>query len=203
METLDPERERIQEDLRGLVAGEVCCDDLYVQLYASDASIYEIRPLAVVRPRSTADVVATVQYAAQKRIPLAARGAGSGVAGESLGPGLVLDFSRHMRRVLRVDREAVRVQPGLVHERLNAHLRPSGRIFGPDPANSAVTTVGGMIAIDASGARWLRYGSVRRHVLSLQVVLADGQVLELGREPLVDGASRDPHPRACWPRRRR
>jgi FAD/FMN-containing dehydrogenase/Fe-S oxidoreductase len=195
MELLDQQRERIQEDLRGLIAGEVYCDDLYVQLYASDASIYEIRPLAVVRPRSTADVVASVQYAAAKRIPVHARGGGSGVAGESLGPGLVLDFSRHMRRVLGVEREAVRVQPGLVHERLNAHLRPGGRIFGPDPSNSAVTTVGSMIAIDASGSRWLKYGSVRRHVLSLQVVLCDGQVMELGREPLVDGASNDPHPR--------
>jgi len=180
MELLDPERERIQEDLRGLIAGEVYCDDLHVQLYASDASIYEIRPLAVVRPRSTADVVAGVRYAAEKRIPVHARGAGSGVAGESLGPGLVLDFSRHMRRVLQVEREAVRAQPGLVHERLNAQLRPGGRLFGPDPANSAVTTVGGMIAIDASGSRWLKYGSVRRHVLGLQVVLADGQVAEQG-----------------------
>jgi FAD/FMN-containing dehydrogenase/Fe-S oxidoreductase len=195
MELLDQQRERIQEDLRGLLAGEVYCDDLYVQLYASDASIYEIRPLAVVRPRSMADVVASVQYAAEKRIPVYARGGGSGVAGESLGPGLVLDFSRHMRRVLGVEREAVRVQPGLVHERLNAHLRPGGRIFGPDPSNSAVTTVGSMIAIDASGSRWLKYGSVRRHVLSLQVVLGDGQVMELGREPLVAGASNDPHPR--------
>jgi FAD/FMN-containing dehydrogenase/Fe-S oxidoreductase len=195
MELLDPQRARIQEDLRGLIAGEVHCDDLHIQLYASDASIYEIRPLAVVRPRSTADVVAAVQYAAEKRIPLCARGAGSGVAGESLGPGLVLDFSRHMRRILRVERETVRVQPGLVHERLGAQLRPRGRIFGPDPSNSAVTTVGGMIAIDASGARWLKYGSVRRHVLSLQVVLADGQVLEVGREPRVDLPGGDVPPR--------
>ncbi len=92
-------------------------------------------------------------------------------------------------------RESVRVQPGMVHERLNAHLRPRGRIFGPDPANTAVTTIGSMIAIDASGSRWLKYGSVRRHVESLQVVLADGQVLEFGREPLVAGASIDSNPR--------
>ncbi|MGD0898730.1 MAG: anaerobic glycerol-3-phosphate dehydrogenase subunit C [Thermoguttaceae bacterium] len=195
MELLDQQRERIQEDLRGLIAGEVHCDDLHIQLYASDASIYEIRPLAVVLPRSAADVIASVRYAAGKRIPVSARGAGSGVAGESLGAGLVLDFSRHMRRVLRVERETVRVQPGVVHERLNAHLRPRGRIFGPDPSNTAVTTVGSMIAIDASGSRWLKYGSAGRHVVGLQVVLADGQMLELGREPLVDGVSQDPNPR--------
>ena len=87
------------------------------------------------------------------------------------------------------------MQPGIVHERLNAHLRPRGRIFGPDPANTAVTTVGSMIAIDASGSRWLKYGSVRRHVESLQVVMADGQVMEFGREPIVSGASIDSNPR--------
>ena len=87
------------------------------------------------------------------------------------------------------------MQPGIVHERLNAHLRPRGRIFGPDPANTAVTTIGSMIAIDASGSRWLKYGSVRRHVRSLQVVLADGQVMEFGREPMVAGASIDSNPR--------
>src|SRR5580692_6654913 len=81
---MDQERQRIQDDLRGLVAGDVRCDDVFVQLYASDASLYEIRPLGVVRPRNTADVVACVKYAAETHIPIHARGAGSGVAGESL-----------------------------------------------------------------------------------------------------------------------
>ena len=123
---MDPQRERIQDDLRGLVAGEVRCDDICLQLYASDASIYEIKPLAVVRPRSAADVAACVQYAAEKHIPIHARGAGSGVAGESLGPGLVVDFSRFLRRIVRIDADTVRVQPGVVHERLDAQLRPRG-----------------------------------------------------------------------------
>ncbi len=151
MHELDHQRERIQEDLRGLISGDVRCDDLFCQLFSSDGSIYEIRPLGVVRPRSTADVAACVQYAAEKRISLHARGAGSGMAGESLGPGLIVDFSKYLRRVIRIDTESVRLQPGIVHERLNVHLRPRGRIFGPDPANTAVTTIGSMIAIDASG----------------------------------------------------
>ena len=100
MHELDHQRERIQEDLRGLISGDVRCDDLFCQLFASDGSIYEIRPLGVVRPRSTADVAACVQYAAEKRISLHARGAGSGMAGESLGPGLIVDFSKYLRRVL-------------------------------------------------------------------------------------------------------
>ena len=195
MSPLDQQRERIQDDLRGLIAGEVRCDDVFLQLFASDASIYEIKPLAVVRPRSAADVAACVQYAAEKRIPVHARGAGTGVAGESLGPGLILDFSAHLRRVIRIDEDRVRVQPGVVHERLNEQLRQLGRMFGPDPATSSVTTIGSMIAIDAAGSRWLKYGSTRRHVQSLQVVLADGQVLEVGREPLADGVSTSSIPR--------
>ncbi len=186
---------RVQDDLRGLVAGEVRCDDVFVRLFASDASIYEIKPLGVVRPRSTADVAACVRYAAEKRTTIHARGAGTGVAGESLGPGLILDFSAHLRRVIRIDADRVRVQPGVVHERLNEQLRRQGRLFGPDPATSAVTTVGSMLAIDAAGSRWLKYGSTRRHVQSLQVVLADGQVIELGREPLSDGRSASTIPR--------
>lgn len=195
MVQLDPQRQRILDDLRGSISGEVRCDDIYLQLYASDASIYEIKPLAVVRPRSAADVAACVQYGAEKGIPIHARGAGSGVAGGALGRGLVIDFSKYLRRLIRADEETVRVQPGLVHERLNGHLRSQGRVFGPDPANSAVTTIGSMIAIDASGSRWCRYGSVRRHVHSVHIVLADGQTMELGREPLVNGASADPNPR--------
>ena len=90
---MDQERERIQADLRGVIDGEVRCDDLFLQMYASDASVYEIRPTGVVRPRSLSDVVACVQYAAENNLPIHARGAGTGVAGESLGPGLMLDFS--------------------------------------------------------------------------------------------------------------
>jgi FAD/FMN-containing dehydrogenase/Fe-S oxidoreductase len=185
MDQFDQQRQRIVDDLRGLVAGDVLGDDLFIQLYASDASIYEVRPAAVVRPRSAADVVALVQYAADKRIPVHARGAGTGASGESLGPGLVVDFSRYMRRAVRVDAESVRVQPGMVLERLNAQLRQQGRVFGPDTAAAAVNTVGGMIAVDPAGRRWLKYGSPHARVRSLQVVLADGRLLEVGREPLA------------------
>jgi len=192
---MDQQRERIQEDLRGLISGEVRCDDVFLQLYASDASVYQIAPKGVVRPRTAADVAAALQYAREHQLPIHARGAGTGLAGESLGAGLILDFSSHFRRILRTDPASVRLQPGVVHERLNHHLRQQGRIFGPDPATSHVTTMGSVIALDGSGSHWLKYGSARRHVLSLEVVLADGTVMEVGREPLVDGVSRDPDPR--------
>lgn len=192
---MDQQRERIQEDLRGLVSGEVRCDDVFLQLYASDASIYQIMPLGVVRPRTAADIAAVIQYAQENHLPIHARGAGTGLAGESLGPGLVLDFSSHFRRILRTDPASVRLQPGVVHERLNHHLRLHGRVFGPDPAMSHVTTMGSVVALDASGSHWLKYGSARRHVLSLQIVLADGTVMEAGQEPLEAGVNLDPDPR--------
>ena len=185
MDQLEQQRQRIQDDLRGLIAGDVLCDEAYLHLYASDGSIYQIRPVGVVRPRSVADVVACVQYAAEKHIPVHARGGGSGMAGESLGPGLVVDFSKYLRRIVHTGNDTVRVQAGVVPERLNAHLRPQGRFFRPDPANWAMSTIGSMIAVDAGGSRRLKYGSTRRYVRSLQVVLADGRLLEVGREPVA------------------
>lgn len=195
MPQLDQQRERVQADLRGLVSGDVRCEDLFLQLFANDGSVYELKPLAVVRPRSTADVAACLQYASEKKIPVHARGAGTGQAGAALGAGLILDFSKYLRRIIYTEQDKVRVQPGLVLERLNTHLRPLGRLFGPDPATSAVTTLGSVVAVDAAGSRWLKYGSARQHVLGLQVVLADGQVLEVGREPLVDDGQKGAHPR--------
>ena len=191
---MDQERERVKDDLRGLLKGDVHSDEIFLQLYATDASIYEIKPLAVVRPRSLSDVVACVQYAREHQVPLHPRGAGTGLAGESLGPGIVLDFSRYMRRIVSVENETVRVQPGVVHAVLNEHLAGYGRQFGPDPANSTVTTMGSVLAIDAGGSRWLKYGSARRHLISMQVVLSDGHVIELGREQL-SGEHFDPQSR--------
>jgi FAD/FMN-containing dehydrogenase/Fe-S oxidoreductase len=181
---MDKERERIQADLRGLLEGDVYCDDLFVQMYASDASIYEIRPLGVVRPRSVADVVACVEYAAENNIPIHARGAGTGVAGESLGAGLMIDFSTHMRRVLEITEDTVRFQPGIVLVQLNDHLKKHGRLFGPDPATRRVTTMGSVLALDGGGSHWPAYGTARDQVIKLQVVLADGSILEAERVSL-------------------
>jgi FAD/FMN-containing dehydrogenase/Fe-S oxidoreductase len=186
---MEPENQRIEEDLRGLLQGEVHCDDLFTQLYATDASVYEIRPLGVVRPRSMKDVVAVVRYAADNQIPIFPRGAGSGLAGESLGRGIVVDFSRHFRRVLTVDDDRVRVQAGVVLATLNRFLAVRGLTFGPDPAMSHVTTMGSVVAIDAGGSHWRKYGSARRHVEALKIVLADGEVLKVGRHPVPKPAA--------------
>lgn len=183
---MDPEQQRIEEDLRGLLQGDVLCHDVYTQLYASDGSIYELRPAGVVRPRTLSDVVATVRYAAENHLAIHARGAGSGLAGESLGRGIVLDFSRYFRRIVADEGGHVRVQPGVVHDSLNRYLARTGRLFGPDPAMRSVTTIGSVVAIDSGGSHWPRYGSAREHVKELQVVLADGSVHRVGKHEIAE-----------------
>ena len=176
---MDGARQRIEQDLRGIVSGEVLCDDASRALYATDASVFEVWPLAIVRPRTAEDVAATVAWAANQRIPVHPRGAGSSLAGDSLGSGIVIDCSRFMRRILGTGAGHVRVQPGVVSGQLEEHLGRLGQTFGPDPANSWVTTVGGMIGRNTSGSRFSRHGAVRGRIASAQVVLADGTLVEM------------------------
>ncbi len=188
---MDVERQRIEEDLRGQISGTVSCDDLFVQLYASDASIFEIAPLGVVRPRTVDDVMATVRYASENQLPLHPRGSGSGLTGGALGPGLIVDFSRYMRRIVKISDDTARVQAGVVLADLNRQLASLGRTFGPDPANSHVTTMGSVIALDTGGSRWPVYGSARHHVQSLEIVLATGEVVHLSKHEIPTYSSDD------------
>ncbi|MEX2286655.1 MAG: anaerobic glycerol-3-phosphate dehydrogenase subunit C [Planctomycetaceae bacterium] len=182
---MDERRQRILEDLTGVIDGELRCDPLTISMYSSDASLHQIAPLGVAFPRNREDVVALAKYAAEQSVPLIPRGSGTGVAGGALGAGLVVDFSRHMNRVIATDEDTVRVEPGIVRDRLNAVLARNGRYFPPDPSNSSITTVGGMLAVDAAGSHSVRVGSTRDHVQSIELVLAGGQTLEAGDEPLA------------------
>ncbi len=179
--SMNLERSRIKADLSGLLKGEILCDDVHLQLYASDASLYQIRPLAVIRPTGVDDVVAAVKYAGENHISIHPRGSGTSVCGNPLGSGLVIDFSAAMRRVVHVDGDHVTLQPGVILANLNRQLAPLNKLFGPDAALRSVTTMGGVLATNASGSHWLKYGSPRDKVRSLQAVLADGQVIEIGR----------------------
>jgi len=182
---MDADQSRIEADLRGVLDGEVYCHPLRTQMYASDASIYEIAPLAVVRPRHAEDVAQCVKYAAENSLPLFPRGGGTGLAGQSLGPGIILDFSRFMRRILHVDvdKMVARVQPGLTLADMNQVLAKDGLIFGPDPPTRAVTTIGSVLAIDTLGSHFLRYGTAGATLLSAQCVMADGEQALLERVP--------------------
>lgn len=179
---MDERQQWITEDLSGILDGEVRCDPFTLAQYASDGSLYQICPLGVVYPRHSDDVTAVASYSAEKEIPLVARGSGSQVAGGALGEGLIVDFSRYMNRIESIDGETVRVQAGVVRDELNRALKSQGRYFAPDPSNTEVTTVGGMIAVDAAGSHSVRVGSVRDHVKSIEMVLAGGATFEVGDE---------------------
>jgi FAD/FMN-containing dehydrogenase/Fe-S oxidoreductase len=181
---VEDRRPRIIEDLTAVLQGEIRCDPLTLSMYATDGSLYEIQPLGVVSPRHRDDVIALVRYAAQEKIPLIPRGAGTGLAGECLGQGLIVDFSRHMREIEAIGETTVRVQPGVVCRNLNDALKPYGRYFPPDPSGAGVTTIGSMLSLDAAGSHSLRIGSTRDHVASIELVLAGGDCLTVGDEPI-------------------
>ena len=182
---MDVRQSRLIEDLAGIFRGEILCDPLSRSLYATDGSLHQIAPLGVACPRDRDDVVMLVRYAAEHRLPLVPRGAGTSVGGEALGSGIVVDFSRHMHAIEDVGSQTVRVQPGVVHARLNRVLREAGRYFPPDPSNSATSTIGSMLALDAAGSHSIRVGSTRDHVVSLEVVTASGLHFEAANE-IVD-----------------
>ncbi|NLB94805.1 MAG: FAD-binding protein [Armatimonadetes bacterium] len=172
----------IAEELQQRLQGEVHFDRFTRALYSTDASIYREEPLGVVMPRDEEDVAATVALAARERVPLLPRGAGTSLAGQTVGRALVLDLSRHMDRILEINLEErwARVQPGVVLDRLNAALRPHGLMVGPDVATSNRACFGGMIGNNSSGARSRVYGITSDAVLSMRAVLADGKVAIFG-----------------------
>lgn len=180
-----PDPQRIAEDLTGSFTGELRFDPLTRAMYASDGSLYEITPLGVAYPRHRDDVVILAKYCAEHAIPLIARGAGTSVTGAALGEGIIVDLSRHFTAIEEVTDKSVRVQVGVVRDSLNKKLREVGRYLPPDPSSTSVTTVGGMLAVDAAGSHAVRVGSMRDYVRSIEVVLAGGDWFEAKREPLA------------------
>src|SRR6266481_5772059 len=161
---------------------EVAFDNLTRQLYATDASIYQIEPLAVAFPKSERQASAIIEAAAHAGVSIIPRGAGTGLVGGAIGEGLVVDFSRHNRKITDLDLEqrTVRVGPGVVLDHLNHFLRPHSLCFGPDVATSSRATLGGMIANNSSGAHTPVYGTTADHLLELEVVLPDGRITAVG-----------------------
>ncbi len=162
--------------LSDLVDGEVRFDDYTRHLFAQDASMYAITPLGVVYPRHAADVAAVVSTAAEYGVSVVPRGAGTSLAGQTVGEGIVLDMSRHLDRILDVDIESrtALVEPGVVQDQLNAAVAAHGLMFGPDTSTSNRATIGGMIGNNSAGSGSIRYGMTIDHVRELDVVLADG-----------------------------
>ena len=156
-------------------------------LYSTDASLYRVLPRAVVRPRHADEVVATLAVCRELGVPLTARGAGTSIAGNAVGPGVVIDTSRHLSRVRSVDPESrtAVVDPGVVQSALQAAARPHGLRFGPDPSTSNRCTIGGMIGNNACGSRALGYGRTSDNVTALDVVTGAGDLLSLRAEMAI------------------
>jgi FAD/FMN-containing dehydrogenase/Fe-S oxidoreductase len=161
---------------------DVRFDNLTRQLYATDASIYQIEPLGVAFPKGAEQASAVIRAAADAGVSVTPRGAGTSLVGNAIGEGLIIEFSRYNRQIsdLDLEKRSVRVGAGVVLDQLNDFLRPRGFCFGPDVATSSRATLGGMIANNSSGARCPVYGTTADHVTSLEVVMADGRTEKIG-----------------------
>ena len=176
------ERPALVADLSGMVAGEVRFDEYTRELYATDASAYEVTPVGVVFPRSTNDVAAVVEYCALREIPVLPRGGGTSLAGQAVNEAVVLDFTRHMDAVLDIDpgAQTARAQPGVLLGDLNTAAGAHGLKFAPDPAWGDKSALGGAIGNNSTGAHSLQYGKTDAYIESCEVVLADGTVTRFG-----------------------
>ncbi len=164
------------EKLKSELAGEVFTDMKTRLLYATDASVYREIPLAVCTPREENDLKKLIAFAGEHNIPLIPRTAGTSLAGQVVGYGMVVDFSRHMTRILEFNAEEkwVKVQPGVILDELNDFLRPHGLFFAPETSTSNRCMMGGMVANNSCGAHSLVYGSTRDHTLEIKALLGDG-----------------------------
>jgi len=162
--------------LRASLEGDIYDDHKMRTLYATDASVYREMPLAVAMPKHKDDICQLVHFAKTEQIPLIPRAAGTSLAGQCVGEGIVVDTSRYMTEVLEVNKEEgwVRVQPGVVRDELNIYLKPYGLFFGPNTSTSNRAMIGGMVGNNSCGSYSIVYGTTRDHVMELQTILSDG-----------------------------
>src|SRR2546422_4299718 len=172
----------LEHELRKVVAGDVRFDPISRLLYSTDASMYQVEPIGVVIPRDADDVHAAVEVARKHQVALLPRGGGTSLTGQTVNRALVLDFARHMNRVLEVNSEErwARVEPGLVQDELNHHVRPTGLLFGPDTSTSNRATLGGMLGNNSGGSHSIAYGLTGDHVIEVTALLADGTRVVFG-----------------------
>jgi FAD/FMN-containing dehydrogenase/Fe-S oxidoreductase len=190
-----PDRQDLAAALRGALRGEVRFDPYSRHLFSRDASMYAIEPLGVVFPRDADDVIATVATAAEFGVPVLPRGAGTSLAGQTVGRAVVMDVSRHMTRIIDIDPQTrlARVQPGVVQEQLNRAAAAHDLAFGPDTSTANRATIGGMIGNNSAGSHSVRYGMTIDHVLALDAILSDASRADLrplSAAELADRAAR-------------
>ena len=169
---------KISKDIGSKVHGKTLFDEFSRGRYSTDASVYQIKPIGVVLPKDTNDVLNVMEYSQKNSIPLLARGGGSSQCGQTVGESLVLDYSRHQNKILdlSIEEKSVWVEPGVVLDHLNAYLKPYGLWFPVDVSTSSRATIGGMSANNSCGSRSLYYGNMVHNVLAIETILDDGSI---------------------------
>ncbi|MDA2919453.1 FAD-binding protein [Desulfobacterota bacterium AH_259_B03_O07] len=171
----------LEETLKAKVNGEVRFDSFSRILYSTDASNYQVEPVGVVIPRSTEDVIKTIEISKQYNVSILPRGGGTSLAGQAVGHALVLDFSKYLNHMIAIDPDlkTVTVEPGIYLDQLNQHLKKHNLMFGPDPSTANVATVGGVVGNNATGAHSILFGMAGDNVEGAKIVLSDGTFIEL------------------------
>ena len=169
---------KVESDLKRKISGDVLFDDISRTLFSTAACMYQIKPLGVIVPRNIDDVVETVRYCNERQIPITSRGAGTSLAGQSIGTGIILVFNKYFRDILGIDeaKRSARVQPGVVLNDMNKFLFPHRLMFGPDPSTGKQCVFGGMIGTNAAGPHTVKYGATKDNVIELKVVTANGEL---------------------------
>lgn len=170
----------ILQDLSKKITGELFTDSLHKSIYATDASVYRKIPLGVAYPRTKNDIKILIQFASDNNISLIPRTAGTSLAGQCVGDGLVVDVSKYFTRIINFNKTAktVTLQPGVIRDELNNYLKPYGLFFGPNTSTSNRCMIGGMVGNNSSGTTSIKYGVTRDKVVSLKVLLSDGSEAE-------------------------
>ncbi len=176
--SLIPHLQALKENL----SGELFYDDLITSIYATDASVYRMLPLAVAYPKDNTDIKQLIVFAKKHNTALIPRTAGTSLAGQCVGSGIVVDVSKHFTKILKIDevKQTVTVQPGVVRDQLNNYLKPFGLFFGPNTSTSNRCMIGGMVGNNSSGTTSIQYGVTRDKVIALHTILSDGSEVDFG-----------------------
>ena len=168
--------------LKSDLSGELEFDNLIKAIYATDASVYRKLPLAVAFPKDAKDIKQLIYFAKQNRTSLIPRTAGTSLAGQCVGDGIIVDVSKHLTKIISIDEnlQTVTVQPGVIRDELNNFLEPFGLFFGPNTSTSNRCMMGGMVGNNSSGTTSIQYGVTRDKVVELQTILSDGSEVVFG-----------------------
>ncbi len=176
------------QQLSKSLEGTLLFDELNKTIYSTDASVYKMRPIAVAIPKTVQDIRTLIEFANENKISLTPRTAGTSLAGQTVGSGIIVDVSKHFNKIISVDtiRKTVTVQPGVIRDELNLFLKPHGLFFGPNTSTSNRCMMGGMVGNNSSGTTSIRYGVTRDKIVEIKAILSDGSSVEFNELSSAD-----------------